>query len=33
VLQGIASAVPAQGVLFIDNYTGWAANAFNADLH
>jgi hypothetical protein len=33
VLQGIASAVPAQGVLFIDNYTGWAADAFNADLH
>jgi hypothetical protein len=33
VLQGIASAVPAEGVLFIDNYTGWAANAFNADLH
>jgi len=33
VLQGIASAQPAEGVLFIDNYTGWAANAFNADLH
>jgi hypothetical protein len=32
VLQGIASAQPAQGVLFIDNYTGWAADAFNASL-
>jgi hypothetical protein len=28
ILQGIASAQPAEGVLFIDNYTGWAANAF-----
>jgi hypothetical protein len=33
VLQGIASAQPAEGVLFIDNYGGWAASAFNADLH
>jgi hypothetical protein len=33
VLQGIASAQPGEGVLFIDNYTGWAANAFNAELH
>ena len=33
VLQGIASAQPAEGVLFIDNYTGWAADAFNASLH
>jgi hypothetical protein len=29
VLQGISSAQPAEGVLFIDNYTGWAANAFH----
>ncbi len=33
VLQGIASAVPAEGVLFIDDYTGdwpaWAAQAFH----
>jgi hypothetical protein len=30
VLQGIASAVPAQGVVFIDNfgYPSWASNAF-----
>ena len=33
VLQGIASVQPAEGVLFIDNYTGWAADAFNASLH
>ena len=33
VLQGIASAQPSQGVVFIDNYTGWAADAFNASLH
>jgi hypothetical protein len=33
VLQGIASLQPAEGVLFIDNYTGWAADAFNASLH
>jgi len=33
VLQGIASVQPAEGVLFIDNYGGWAASAFNADLH
>ena len=33
VLQGIASAQLAEGVLFIDNYTGWAANVFNADLY
>jgi hypothetical protein len=33
VLQGIASAQPGEGVLFIDNYGGWAASAFNADLH
>ena len=33
VLQGIAMAQPAQGVLFIDNYDGWAANAFDAQLH
>jgi hypothetical protein len=30
VLQGISSTQPAAGVVFIDNYTGWAANAFNA---
>jgi len=29
VLQGISSTQPAEGVLFIDNYTGWAANAFH----
>ena len=33
VLQGIASVQPAEGVLFIDNYTGWAKRAFDADLH
>jgi hypothetical protein len=33
VRQGIASAQPGEGVLFIDNYGGWAASAFNADLH
>jgi hypothetical protein len=33
VLQGIASAQPAEGVLFIDNYGGWAERAFDADLH
>jgi hypothetical protein len=33
VLQGIASAQPAEGVLFIDNYGGWAASAFNVDVH
>ena len=33
VLQGIASAQPAAGVLFIDNYTGWAKNAFAAGYH
>ena len=27
VLQGIASTTPGEGVLFIDNYTGWAAAA------
>jgi hypothetical protein len=33
VLQGIAMAQSAQGVLFIDNYDGWAARAFDAQLH
>jgi hypothetical protein len=30
VLQGMGPAQPAMGVLFIDNYTGWAAEAFAA---
>jgi hypothetical protein len=33
VLQGVAFAAPAQGVVFIDNYTGWAEKAFDAQLH
>jgi hypothetical protein len=32
VLQGIGSAQPAEGVLFIDNYGGWAENAFYGNL-
>lgn len=28
VLQGTSSTQPASGVVFIDNYTGWAANVF-----
>jgi hypothetical protein len=30
VLQGIASAQPAAGVVFIDNWDGWAERAFAA---
>ena len=33
VLQGISSTQPAEGVLFIDNYTGWAAAAFDSAEH
>jgi hypothetical protein len=28
ILQGIQAAQPGAGVVFIDNYTGWAADAF-----
>ena len=30
ILQGIGSTQPATGVVFIDDYTGWAADAFAA---
>jgi hypothetical protein len=32
VLQGIGAAQPAEGVLFIDNYGGWAQEAFYGHL-
>ena len=33
VLQGIPSTKPAEGVLFIDDYTGWAKQAFDAQVN
>ena len=32
VLQGIPSTQPAEGVLFIDDYTGWAKQAFDSSV-
>ena len=33
VLQGVAGAQSAEGVLFIDDYTGWAKQAFDSTVN